>query len=308
MNLLLPDNTTIALRDFGGTGLPLILLHGGGRNLCDWTPLVPYLTPHHHVYAMEFRSHGQSTPNDTRWTFSDALADLEAMIAYLELDNPIVAGHSLGGITALLYGAGHPAARGVINIDGVGISIPARFPVPDPASARESLLSLMSALAPIQPTESLPFPDLLTRDQLDSKLASIRAEAQAKGEDPTPTVERAERSYFPRSDGLYEPNPSERAIQALSLEIMGIDIFNILPTVRCPLLFIAADEPRDPQSEIDPDDVMLLWRAGLEMEFQHLTAQHKNISYAAMPGDHLSILETPIPMAHHILSFTSGLK
>ncbi|GCE29644.1 hypothetical protein KDA_51280 [Dictyobacter alpinus] len=48
---------SIAVRDFGGNGLPVVLLHGGGRNLCDWHRTVPFLSTYHRVVALDFLQH-----------------------------------------------------------------------------------------------------------------------------------------------------------------------------------------------------------------------------------------------------------
>lgn len=50
----------IALRDYGGTGSPVLLLHGAGGNLAYWDPVAPLLAGHHRVVAVDLRGHGRS--------------------------------------------------------------------------------------------------------------------------------------------------------------------------------------------------------------------------------------------------------
>ena len=296
------SDVAIGVRDYGGTGVPVVLLHGGGRNLADWTDIAPLLTPQHRVVCMEFRSHGQSTPGDTVWRFDDAVADLKAMIAHFTLDNPFVVGHSLGGLVGTLYGAAHPYCRGVVNIDGVGVSIPQRYPVPDPAQARQSIVSMIESLAATQPTESLPDPELLTHAQVEERIAAVRKQQEEQGNDPAASVDYATRAYYLRQDGYYQENPSARAVHALSSAIMSFDLFAVNPQVRCPLLFLAAREQADTDVEIDPADIMRLWQAGVDLEVTQLSRQHPNIHWARIEGDHLSIMQKPSPLAAQLLN------
>lgn len=85
-----------------GRGEPLILLHGIGSDLRIWDPLLPWLTPHHDVIALDLPGHGLSpltsdiTPNAAG--FARALA---AFMDELGIESAHIAGNSLGGWTAL---------------------------------------------------------------------------------------------------------------------------------------------------------------------------------------------------------------
>jgi pimeloyl-ACP methyl ester carboxylesterase len=68
------------------------------------------------------------------WTFDTALDDLHAVIKAHGLINPIVAGHSLGGLVAIRYGARHCDARAVVNIDGWGPGKPEQYVGEDSAA------------------------------------------------------------------------------------------------------------------------------------------------------------------------------
>jgi pimeloyl-ACP methyl ester carboxylesterase len=108
----------LAVRDFGGSGAGIVLLHGLGRTLLDWQLIAPQLTGDHHVAAFDLRCHGRS--GDGWWSWADALGDVSVVAERLQLVNPVNAGHSLGGMLAVMCGAGHPNCPGVINLDGHG--------------------------------------------------------------------------------------------------------------------------------------------------------------------------------------------
>ena len=59
-----------------GTGTPLLLLHGVGAIWRAWSPVVPYLEPHHDVIVPTLAGHGGGPPLDPQVAPSvQALAD-----------------------------------------------------------------------------------------------------------------------------------------------------------------------------------------------------------------------------------------
>ena len=83
----------------GGTGTPLLLLHGIGAIWRAWSPVVPYLEPHHDVIVPTLAGHGGGPPLDPGVMPSvQALVDaLEDELDKLGLQKVHIAGNSLGG-------------------------------------------------------------------------------------------------------------------------------------------------------------------------------------------------------------------
>jgi pimeloyl-ACP methyl ester carboxylesterase len=83
----------------GGTGTPLLLLHGVGAIWRAWSPVLPYLEPHHDVVVPTLAGHGGGPPLDADVAPSvHALADaLEGELDKLGLQTVHIAGNSLGG-------------------------------------------------------------------------------------------------------------------------------------------------------------------------------------------------------------------
>lgn len=87
----------------GGTGSPLVLLHGVGGNWRAWTPVLPHLESHHEVFAPTLLGHGGAVPFDAGVAPSiDALADgVEEALDAAGVGRAHVVGNSLGGWLAL---------------------------------------------------------------------------------------------------------------------------------------------------------------------------------------------------------------
>ena len=97
------DGVTIAVHDLGGEGLPLIVCHATGFCAGAYEPLAEHLAPMRHVWALDFRGHGDSTfPDGDRYDWDGAADDLQAVLGDLT-DRPIDAvGHSMGGAALML--------------------------------------------------------------------------------------------------------------------------------------------------------------------------------------------------------------
>jgi pimeloyl-ACP methyl ester carboxylesterase len=82
-----------------GTGTPLLLLHGIGAIWRAWSPVLPYLEPHHDVIAPTLAGHGGGPSLDAQVAPSiQALtAVIEDELDRLGLQKVHIAGNSLGG-------------------------------------------------------------------------------------------------------------------------------------------------------------------------------------------------------------------
>jgi pimeloyl-ACP methyl ester carboxylesterase len=83
----------------GGNGPPLLLLHGIGAIWRAWSPVLPYLEPHHDVIVPTLHGHAGGPQLDSEVAPSvQALADgIEAELDRLGLQKVHIAGNSLGG-------------------------------------------------------------------------------------------------------------------------------------------------------------------------------------------------------------------
>ena len=83
----------------GGTGPPLLLLHGIGAIWQAWSPVLPHLEPHHDVIVPTLHGHAGGPALDSEVAPSvEALVDaMEAELDRLGLQKVHIAGNSLGG-------------------------------------------------------------------------------------------------------------------------------------------------------------------------------------------------------------------
>jgi pimeloyl-ACP methyl ester carboxylesterase len=91
----------------GGSGEPVILLHGVPKTMYYWRRVVPLLTPHHTVVAVDIRGFGDSDRPvdgyDTR-TLAD---DIAGLATHLEFDTFRVVGEDWGANVAYATAAFH---------------------------------------------------------------------------------------------------------------------------------------------------------------------------------------------------------
>lgn len=112
--LVRSGNLDIAVREYGGDGPPVLLVHGAGGEMSAWDALAPLLNGH--VVAMDLRGHGKS--GDGPWDWDAVLDDLAAVADHCGLSRPAVVGHSLGGILAGMWARRHPDCPAAVSLDG----------------------------------------------------------------------------------------------------------------------------------------------------------------------------------------------
>jgi len=114
-----------------GSGEPILLVHGGAGEAGHWLPVMPLLADSHRVIAVDAPGHGLADP----YPFTDDLYDLGArfigeVLAALDIDRAIVAGHSMGGLFAVGFALAHPERVSRLLLVGAPAGTNPRAPVP----------------------------------------------------------------------------------------------------------------------------------------------------------------------------------
>ena len=102
-----------------GTGPDVVMVHGITGNLAVWhLHLVPQLASGHRLLTYDLRGHGYSDAPPTGYSPDDMAADLLDLLDALELERPVVVGHSYGADVALYLAARNPGrVRRVVAIE-----------------------------------------------------------------------------------------------------------------------------------------------------------------------------------------------
>jgi len=127
--------------DFGGTGRPLLMVHGLGGSALNWMAVGPEIATSYHAFALDLAGFGQ-TPLFRR--SAAVAANTELVHAFIEkvIREPVVLmGNSMGGHIAVLEAAIHPSwVNGMILVDPAIPGVHVRRPEP-------ALLGTMAALS-----------------------------------------------------------------------------------------------------------------------------------------------------------------
>ena len=100
---------SVAVHDLGGEGDPLLVAHANGFCGGAYGPLARELAPHRHVWALDFRGQGQSTPpEDLDFDWAGLADDVLAVVDALGGGPIDVIGHSMGGAGLLRAEVHHP--------------------------------------------------------------------------------------------------------------------------------------------------------------------------------------------------------
>lgn len=92
-----------------GDGPPVVLVHGAVLDHAQWDEQVAALSEAYTTVAYDVRGHGRTGGSARRSYWFDLFAeDLRALIAGLDLERPVVVGHSMGGCIAQTYAARWP--------------------------------------------------------------------------------------------------------------------------------------------------------------------------------------------------------
>ena len=107
----------------GGSGPPLVLLHGIGLDAAtvSWRHALPALSGERTVYAPDLPGHGGSEKPDRAYTTAYYLAVIETFLDELDIEEPAMAGLSMGGALALGHALdGGPVER-LVLVDSYGL-------------------------------------------------------------------------------------------------------------------------------------------------------------------------------------------
>ncbi|WP_433246184.1 alpha/beta fold hydrolase [Streptosporangium sp. CA-135522] len=149
------DGRRLSYLDFGGTGRPLVALHGHMSEGASFADLAAALAPEWRVIAPDQRGHGESD-RAADYSREGYVADVVALLDHLGLDRTVILGHSLGGINTYQLAARHPErVSAFVNAEGaasLGLHGPNPLAfvlaLPYEAPTREALIEGLGQMGP----------------------------------------------------------------------------------------------------------------------------------------------------------------
>ena len=101
--------------DSAGVGPDVVLVHGLTDDRSTWGAVADRLAQDHRIIRLDLRGHGESGDSDDYGALSMA-SDVAAVMAAASVAQPVLIGHSLGGMVATAVAAQLPV-RAVLNVD-----------------------------------------------------------------------------------------------------------------------------------------------------------------------------------------------
>ncbi len=92
----------------GTEGSPVLLVHGFPETWWTFHKLIPLLSEHHRVFAVDLRGFGDSAPAEAGHDSATAAEDVAALIAHLNLGPVHLTGQDISGPTTFRVAATHP--------------------------------------------------------------------------------------------------------------------------------------------------------------------------------------------------------
>jgi pimeloyl-ACP methyl ester carboxylesterase len=148
----------------GGQGKPLVLVHGLAGRAENWLPLIPELIRGgYRVYALDLLGYGRSDQPDVDYSIALESDILRQFLDSQNLQQPDLAGWSMGGWVSLKFAAEHAdRVHRLVLMDSAGLLFDGANADALRPKTREQLAHMMQVLTP----HPQPIPGFVARDIL----------------------------------------------------------------------------------------------------------------------------------------------
>lgn len=202
----------------GGNKPPLVLAHGITDDGMCWSPIAEVLAEDFDVIMVDTRGHGKSDAPEDGYTLQNLGAELAGVLQALKLDKPILLGHSMGAITALVTAGLYP-------------SIPRAIMLEDPPP-----FWMISENTPRDENFKNGFNtwvNSIKRKTREELLSECREQNPAWSEAEIEPWINSKHRVSPRVTALIDPP-----------DMLSIDLPNLFKKITCPTLLISAESKR----------------------------------------------------------------
>ncbi|RNL82363.1 alpha/beta fold hydrolase [Halostreptopolyspora alba] len=227
----------LSVRVRGGSGTPLVLLHGFGGTLEEWEPLTRALRCHRPVYAVDMRGHGRSA--EGTWSFDGHVDDLIRVVGHFGLRRPVVVGHGVGAMAAATFGTRRADVTAVVGINGFGwprvTTVADRLDM-SPGEARNHVTAVRRFVTEHMSQTLAPMP----RDAFERFVTGLRS---GPGGLPGEVLTSSARRSVEVAGDVVSPRPGPRAVRALYGSLDEFDTDRIHRELRVPALSLVSIAP-----------------------------------------------------------------
>lgn len=275
----------------GSSGQPVVLLHGLASNARIWELVAPHLLDHGmQVLAPDLRGHGLTDKPDGDHSFETFHRDLVAFITSLELEKPLLVGHSWGASLALDFAARIPfgprAPVGIVLVDGGMIQLD-QMPGATWEDTRQRL----------KPPQLAGMPVELFMERLQSYHSSWLPEDQ---EGAAALMQIILANFEIHDDETIYPRLSFEHHMQIVRAMWEFKTYDKYQRLRCPALLVPS-RPAEPHSERDAEFI-----AAKERGSSYLQSQHRQVSVHWMDDTiHDIPLQRPTELSDLIAGFAA---
>jgi pimeloyl-ACP methyl ester carboxylesterase len=233
----------------GGDKPPLILAHGITDDGMCWAPVAKIFAADFDVIMLDARGHGKSDAPTDGYTLRNLAGDLAGLSEALNLKNPILLGHSMGAIAALVTAGLYP-------------SLPRAILLEDPPP-----FWMISASTP-RNTEFLDgftnWVNSIKRMTREELLSECRAQNPAWSEAEFEPWVNSKQRVSHKVTALIDPS-----------DMNSIDLPNLFKKITCPALLLSADVERGAAS--GEKDIVQLKTSIPHLQVTHIAGAGHNI-------------------------------
>ncbi len=104
--------------DSGGSGIPILFLHGTGCDSTDWKSVIEKLPSDQRSITLDFRGHGHSSVPIEPFTLDSLGDDVLYLADAIGIQEVILVGHSLGGMVAMDVAKRSSQVVGLVLLEG----------------------------------------------------------------------------------------------------------------------------------------------------------------------------------------------
>ncbi|MBP3706950.1 MAG: alpha/beta hydrolase [Clostridia bacterium] len=195
------DGLKIEYKD-EGCGIPLLMLHGWGSSLDVYNGIVAALSDRCRCVRLNFPGCGNSDTMKTPWSLDDYCNLIIKFIEKINLDNPILMGHSHGGRVILKLAATKKLSpEKIVLLDSAGLIPKKTFKQKQRARNFKTIKKVLS-------------------------LPVIKNHSQA-------LLEKARNHY-----GSADYNAAPPVLRKTLVSLVNTDLRDIIPNISCPTLLI----------------------------------------------------------------------